>query len=187
MTEDKLGHLWIGTEGDGFVRINAHARRFHERDPKDNGKDGKEFTRFLADDVGCEFVRVNDVCAGLAQGVWAALVGKDKRRYVGCFRDGKWSLFELPKIKRESSSEGKIVNVEWWEPTPLCLAEVAPGRLLVGVDHAVWPAGLFELDWARQTFENVREVKHDVRHIQRAHDGTIWAQTWWGVYTREGQ
>ncbi len=187
LAEDKDGNLWIGTDGDGLVRINSHARRFHERSPADNGKDGKEFTPFLPDDVGCEFTRVNHVCAGLVQGVWVALSGNDKRRYIARFRDGSWSLFELPKIERKTHRGTTVTKTEWWEPIPLCIAEVAPDRLLVGVKDAVWPAGLFELDWARQTFEKVGEVEHAVHNLQRAADGAVWAQTWWGVYCRKSK
>src|SRR5262249_28104097 len=115
LVEDREGNLWIGTEGDGIVRINAHARRFHEREPKANSKDGREFTHYGSNDVGCEFMRVNGMSAGHEQGVWAALVGRDKRRWVGRFCDGQWSLFELPKLERKTLRDSKVIKTEWWE------------------------------------------------------------------------
>jgi hypothetical protein len=187
LAEDNDGNLWLGTDGDGIVRINAHARRFHQRDPKDNGKDGKEFTHILPEDVGCDLTRVNGISAGLDAGVWVAVAGKDKRGYVGRFHDGRWTLFELPKIERKTLRETKVVKTEWWEPTPLCVIEVLPGSLLVGVDNAVWPAGLFELNWDRKTWQRVHEVEHDVHHVQLGKDGAVWAQSWWGVYRRMGK
>src|SRR5262249_54124736 len=155
------------------VRINAHARRFHEREPKANSKDGREFTHYGSNDVGCEFMRVNGMSAGHEQGVWAALVGRDKRRWVGRFCDGQWSLFELPKLERKTLRDSKVIKTEWWEPTPLCVAETSPGRLLVGVENAVSPAGLFTLEWSGKTFEKVAGVEHPVRSVQRAQDGSV--------------
>jgi hypothetical protein len=187
LAEDQAGHLWVGTEGDGIVRMNAHARRFNERSPESNEQTGDEFARFAADEIGCEPARVNDIAPGLERGVWTALVGNDKRRYIGRFDGSDWSLFELPKIERRTSSGQTIVKTVWWEATPLSLCEVSSGRILVGVEDAVWPAGLFELNWEQREFQEVAEVEHEVHNIERAADGSIWAQTWWGIYRWKGE
>ena len=183
--EDADRHLWIGTQGDGIVRMNAHARRFHEREPEENDKDGREFSTFGPAELGVDFVRVNDISTGLEGDVWAALVGTDDRRYVARFDGEDWSHVELPQIKRHSIRNGKVVKRWWWEATPLSMAEIEPGRVLVGVENAVWPAGLFELDWKAKEFRTVKAVEHPVRTIARTENGNVWAQTWWGVYRRE--
>lgn len=182
LTEDMNEHLWIGTDGDGIVRMNAHARRYNERKPENNGKDETEFSYFSSDEVGCDFVRVNDIAVGLKEGVWAALVGKDKRRYIGRYRLNEWSLFEMPKLERHSSRNQRIVETKWWEATPLSVAEFSPGHVLVGAEDAVGRTGLFRLDWRERRLEKVDEVKHPDRGIEHAKDGTVWLHTSWSVY-----
>ena len=34
----------IGTEWDGLIRLNAHARKYHNREAENNKKDGTEFS-----------------------------------------------------------------------------------------------------------------------------------------------
>lgn len=188
MVEDKQGSLWIGTDGDGLIRINARARHFNQRGSTDNAKDGKEFSYFTASEVGCEFVRVNAVSAGHEQDVWVALSGRDKRRYVARFSGDKWTYLELPQIKRRTTSGTKLIKIDWWEATPLSIIETAPRRLLVGVKDAVGSAAsLYELEWDKQKFEKVSEVKYPVHNLERRNDGSIWAQTSWNVYVRKKQ
>ena len=73
MVEDGAANLWIGTEGDGFVRLNARGRDYHKRPSENNKKDGTEFTYACPKDVGAEFDKVVGLAAGIERGVWAVL------------------------------------------------------------------------------------------------------------------
>jgi hypothetical protein len=59
--------------------------------------------------------------------------------------------------------------------------------VLVGVEEAVWPAGLFELNWEQRAFRKVDEVEHEVHNIERGQDGAVWAQSSWGIYRCTGE
>ena len=55
IVEDSDGNLWIGTERDGLVRLNAHARKYSDRRSDNNDKDGTEFSFIGPEEVGCKF------------------------------------------------------------------------------------------------------------------------------------
>ena len=79
IVEDSDGNLWIGTERDGLVRLNAHARKYHDRKSDNNDKDGTEFSFIGPEEIGCKFDRVADLATSATHGVWAILTSRDDR------------------------------------------------------------------------------------------------------------
>jgi hypothetical protein len=86
IAEDGDGNLWIGTEWDGLVRLNAQARKYHNREPEKNKKDGTEWKHYH----------------GLRKVTWAS---KKIERPVG--PEGV-----IHKIVRLTN--GRVVAASWW-------------------------------------------------------------------------
>ena len=132
--EDHEGNLWVGTDGDGIVRLEAKGRAYHLRDPQHNQEDGTEFTRVSQAQVGWPFERVADLSRGVEQGVWCVLKSKEGQSAVARSLDGRWQVLPWPK---EFATAGAVEEIE-------------PGTVLVGIgeEPSEFRGGLVKLDWA---------------------------------------
>jgi ligand-binding sensor domain-containing protein len=182
MIEDESGNWWIGTEGDGIIRINARSLEYSKREPENNAEDDTAFTHISSKDVGCEFRRVNSLSAGLDGHVWAALVGPEKQHYVARFDGNEWQTVELHRLTRTTTQRGKVIKKVWWEPIPLSVFEAEPGKVLVGVEQDRSRTGALLLDWDKQTFEKAVPFEVPIRKWVKAPTGELWALSWWGVF-----
>lgn len=95
MVEDADGNVWIGTDGDGLIRMNAAARKYLHRDSDDNERDGTEFGRFGADEIGVVFDRVASVAAHDDGGVVCSLASRDGASAVASFDNDQWRVVRL--------------------------------------------------------------------------------------------
>jgi len=166
MVEDVDANLWVGTEGEGILRLNAHGRDYCERPPGNHDRDGTEFTFFGPKDVGDDFDRVVDIAAGLERGVWAVLGLKDRRKHLARFDGTSWTGMVLPEGVRTAN----------------CVVEVKPGVILVGVNHNHGAAALVEVRWATQDVRTVSGPKYGVFEVLRTPDGRVFAASWFGLY-----
>ena len=181
--EDAEGNLWIGSDGDGLLRLNHSARRYYKRSPEENAQDGTEWTRFGSAEIGVNFDVVQSVKPGLDSGIWAALADRGKRRYLARLDGDAWQTLEMPRIERNSYRDGKVVRQQWWEGTPLCIAETAPGVLSVGVSGTRTRSGLYTVNWDEQEFRAIKEVPTAALQIEVTGE-MVWVQTAWGVFSR---
>ena len=95
MVEDQDGSLWIGTQWDGIVRLNAHTRKYHARNPEDNKDDGTEFTHIGAAEVGSPFDTVIDLAASADHGVWTMLSSTGGGSLLARFAPGSAEAYSL--------------------------------------------------------------------------------------------
>jgi hypothetical protein len=166
IVEDAEGALWVGTEGDGFLRFNAPARAYHKRDSPEARKDGREFSHVSGDDVGAPFDRVASIAAGRGSGIWAVLRRPTKRFTLARFVDGRWATLDLPDDLKDAAG----------------VAEVAPGRVFVGVEFRRRPAGLLAVDWEARTSKPVDPIQYSVHSLAVTPGGRLFAASWWGLY-----
>jgi ligand-binding sensor domain-containing protein len=182
MTEDRDGNLWIATEGDGLIRMNAKARKYHERDREHNAKDGTEWTRFQSQEIGCELFRVNDVSASQESGVWVSLTSLKKEQWIGRYHGDQWDLFEMPKISRQTFQGKQVVQTQTWQAVASSVCEFSPRRVLVGARDSHAATGLYEFDLTSKTFTRCKEIKHDVRDVLVTPAGECWVRSWYGLF-----
>ena len=50
---------------------SGRARKYHNREPEKNKKDGTEFSFIGWEEIGCKYDRVADLAAAADEGVWA--------------------------------------------------------------------------------------------------------------------
>ena len=167
MVEDADSHLWIGTQWDGIVRLNGHARVYHERSPKQNDKDGTEFTFIDSKEVGVEFDEVVSLARGVDRGIWAVLALKDQREILARFDGQAWSTMRL-------HGKGDRAN---------CIAEVEPGTILVGLQENQ-RRSIVSIDWESQKIEPVKGPQYDVFEIVSLPDGRVFAASPYGLFEK---
>ncbi len=168
MVEDAQENLWIGTERDGIVRLNARSRHYHSHSPGDNQKEGAEFSRIGSKEVGWAIDKVVDLVSGLDRGIWAVLESKDKGRVLARFDGNSWATMPLP--------DTQMAN---------CVAEIKPGTVLVGLedDHRQTD-GLIEVDWKSRKTNKVSGPMPTIRWIKQTPDGRVLAASSFGFYER---
>jgi hypothetical protein len=170
IVEDVVTNLWIGTEGDGIVRLNARGRDYHKRDPENNKEDGTEFTTFGSKEIGHEFDRVVNLGAGRERGIWAVIGTRDHQNTLARFDGKAWTSLTLSK--------------DSWKAD--CIAEIKPDVVLVGTE---WDnkASLLEVDWQSRKVVEVPDLRHSIFEIITLPDGRLFAASWWALYERSPQ
>jgi hypothetical protein len=163
MSEDGKGNLWIGTHGDGIVRLNAHVRDYRDRKAEDNERDGTEFSRLGAEELGAEFAKVLDIDPSPAgEIVWLLLEKADGRPVLARYDGKEWGTLVLPEGRKA-----------------LRLAEAKPGIVYVGTDR-----GLREVLWSSREARIVPGPEHGIRELARSPDGRVFAASWWALYEK---
>jgi hypothetical protein len=165
IVEDAEANLWIGTEWDGIVRLNARGRDYHNRSPEKNKKDGIEFTLIGPKELGFEFDKVLDLTAGLERGVWAVLGLKDNEWALARFDRNSWTTMTV---------RGKL--------GPTCVAEVRPGVIFVG--HSYQGHAMVGVEWSSRQMKSVPGPKHNIFKILRLPDCRIFTASWFGLYEK---
>jgi ligand-binding sensor domain-containing protein len=168
MVEDKGSNLWIGTQWDGLVRLNANARRYHARNPDNNKQDGTEFSDFGATEVGCQFDRVDYLASSAKLGIWAVLSGSSDRAWLARFDGQRWESMAL---------DGPVRSV----------VETEPDVVMIGVDGEKWGRhqGLREVTWPSKKVQRLSGPENVILEIVRLPNGRIFAASWWNLYERD--
>lgn len=171
VVEDAETNLWIGTEWDGIVRLNAPGRDYHSREPENNKSDGTEFTSIGPKEVGCEFERVTDLVVGRENGIWAVLGSKNEQNILARF-DGKvWTTMTLPSSSRKAT----------------CISEIIPDVVLVGVASDFRGPTVLRVEWKSQKIEPLSGPKGNIFEIVTLPDGRVFAASWFGLYEQRPQ
>jgi ligand-binding sensor domain-containing protein len=165
MVEDREGHLWVGTEWDGIVRMNAEGRKYARRKPEDNVKDDTEFSFFTSKQIGFDFDRVSDLAVSEEKGVWAVVSSRDSGSRVAHFDGDNWTTLSL----------GEKVSLS-------CVAEIRPGEVWVGVGGSRQRRGLSKVNWLSQQVEPVPGLNDRFRDIVTLTDGRVFAASRWALY-----
>jgi hypothetical protein len=161
MIEDGAGNLWIGTDGDGLLRLNVHARDYSGRGPETNAKDGTEFTSFGAKETGCDFATVVALSASTnPQAVWALLKERDRKWTVARFDGGRWDILPL---QHEAQ----------------CIVETMHGVALIGIDR-----GLLKLEWPAKKVENLQGPEGSIFKVVVGFSNTVFCASSFRVYER---
>ena len=165
IVEDNDGNLWIGTEWDGLILLNAHARKYHNRKRENNEKDGTEFSFIRPKEIGCEFDRVADLAASADHGIWAILTSDEHGSFLARFDGQRWETHTLDGPARS-------------------VAEVEPGIVLIGVDGRKWGRqhGLRKMTWASKKVERPVGPESVILRVVRLTDGRVSAASWWSLY-----
>lgn len=175
---ENAGKVWLSTS-DGIrrlerdadepwrslVRLNAQARKYHNREPEKNKKDGTEFSFVGPEQVGCEFDRVADLAAATDKGVWAVLTSRENGSALARFDGQSWVTHPLDGPAR-------------------CVAEVEPGVVLIGVDGSEWGRyhGLRKVTWASKKIERPVGPEGVIHKIVRLTNGRVLAASWWSLF-----
>lgn len=127
LTEDGLGNLWVGSEGDGLFCFRAAGRRLHERGDADNAPDAAVFARFGIAEVGGDFRFVRRLAAA-ADGaeVLALFEQDDGARFLRLGTDERWE--ELPLDDAPGYLEDAAIDAE--------------GNILVAGQRGLWQLDL---------------------------------------------
>lgn len=165
MVEDKESNLWIGSEWDGLVRMNAAGRRYAYRDPENNEKDGSEFSSFKAKELGVEFDRVEDLAASQQSGIWAIVSSREGGSYLARYDGERWSTFQV-------SEKAELTSV----------VEVKPGEVLVGTGGSRQRRGLARVNWQAREVTPEPGIDQQVLESVRLQDGRVVAASWWSLY-----
>lgn len=168
MVEDKTGNLWIGTQWDGIVRLNADARKYNARNPDNNKEDGTEFSHIGAAEVGCPFDRVDDLASSANLGIWAVLSGRDDRTWLARFDGQRWETLAVA---------GPVRSV----------VETERDVVMIGVDGEKWGRhqGLRAVNWPSKKVERMLGPEYVIRELVRLPNGNVIAASWWNLYERE--
>ena len=163
--EDSEGNLWIGTERDGLIRLNAHARRYHDRQPDNNDKDGTEFSFIGPEEVGCKFDRVDDLAASTDQGVWSILTSREDGYVLARFDGQTWETDTLDGPARS-------------------VVELEPGVALIGADGSEGDRhqGIRKVTWAAKEIDESVGPEGVIHEIIKVKDGRVFAASWWDLY-----
>ncbi len=165
IVEDHDGHLWIGTEWDGLVRLNKHSRKSSNRNPENSTKDGREFSFFDSDEVGCDFDRVVDLTVSEETGIWAVLSSRNSSSHVARYDGNSWTTLTLDE-----------------ELVPACIVESKPNEVWIGVLEPHKRQGIRKVNWETQQVEPVSGPDHGIRNIVKLPDGRILAASWWMLF-----
>jgi hypothetical protein len=161
MIEDGAGNLWIGTDGDGLVRLNAHARDYSGRGPETNAKDGTEFTSFGAKEVGCNFATVVALSASTdPQAVWALLKERDRKWTLARFDGERWSNIPLDQEAQ-------------------CIAETKPGVAYLGTSR-----GLMKVVWPVKEVELLQGPNETVLKVVGGSSNSVFCASWFRLYEK---
>jgi hypothetical protein len=164
MVEDNAGNLWIGTQWDGLVRLNANSRKYHARNPDNNKKDGTEFSHLGATEVGCPFDTVVDLAASADHGIWAVLSSGGGGSWLARFDGQQWETLALESSVRS-------------------VAEFHSGIVLIGVDDRESRSnGLRKVTWDGKHVEPVAGPEGVSRDIIKLPQGQIVSASWWAFY-----
>lgn len=184
MTEDQAGNLWIGSEGDGIVRVNAAARSLSQRGADNNTVDPTAFTRFSAAEVRIPFRRVVQITPALDGGVWCVFDGPEKEKYVGRYHQDRWNVVELPRLKRHTYQGQMIVKTDWWGAEPQSIIDLTAHKALIGVENYKHRVSVVELDWSTRQFRDVTAFEFPVRQFERMANGQLWARSDWALWNQ---
>jgi hypothetical protein len=165
IAEDIEGNLWIGTERDGLVRLNAHARKYHDRRSDNSEKDGTEFSFIGPEEVGCKFDRVVDLAASEDKGVWTLLTSRENGCVLARFDGQRWETVSLDGPARS-------------------VVEVEAGVVLIGIEGRQWGRhrGLRKVTWASKGVERLVGPENVIFEIIKLKDGLACAASWWSLY-----
>lgn len=165
IVEDNDGNLWIGTDRDGLIRLNAHARKYSDRGSDDNDKDGTEFSSFGPKEVGCNFDQVADLAASAEKGVWTLLTSRESGSVLARFDGRTWDCHALNGPAQ-------------------CVGEIEPGVVFIGGDDAKWGRhhGLKKVTWASKKVELLVGPENVMREIIKLEDGRVFVASWWDLY-----
>ena len=175
IVEDSDANLWVGTQWDGLVRFNAHARDYHKREAADKKSDGTEFVTFGPKEVGRDFDRVVDVKRGQTKGIWVILGHKNDQTVLARFDGQAWTTLALPEKSYKAT----------------CLAEIKPNVILVaiefvGPDENHQDQSLLQVNWKSQTIEEVAGPQ-SVFEIMALPDDRVFAASWSGLYEKRSK
>jgi hypothetical protein len=165
IVEDGDGNLWIGTERDGLVRLNAHARKYSDRSSDKNDKDGTEFSFIGPEELGCKFDTVVDLAASADKGVWTILTSREGGCVLARFDGKQWETLALDGVAR-------------------CVAELESGVALIGTGgtDADRYQGLREVTWASKATEPLDGPDNVILEAIKLNDGRVFAASWWSLY-----
>ncbi len=164
MVEDHDGNLWIGTQWDGIVRLNAQARKFHARNPDNNKEDVAAFSHIGAAEVGTPFETVADLAVATNHGILAVLNSADDKSRLARFDGQKWETHAL--------------DTPAWS-----VAEIDPGIVLVGLSGArSGENGMRKVRWDNKSVERVAGLDGVIREIIKLPNGNVVAASWWALY-----
>jgi hypothetical protein len=168
IVEDGEGNLWIGTERDGLVRLNAHARKYSDRSSDNNDKDGTEFSFIGPKEIGCKFDRVVDLATSADNGVWTILSSREGNCVLGRFDGKQWETHAIDGLAR-------------------CVTELESGAALIGTGgtDADRYQGLREVTWASKEIEPIVGPENVILEIIKLKDGRVFAASWWSLYELE--
>jgi hypothetical protein len=175
VVEDSDANLWVGTQWDGLVRFNAHARDYHKRESTEKKSDGTEFASFGAKEVGRDFDRVVNLKPGQTKGIWAILGHKNDQTVLARFDGQTWTTLALPEKSYKA----------------ICLAEIKPNVILVaiefvGPDEDHQNQSLLQVNWKSQAIEEVAGPQ-SVFEIIALPDGRVFAASWSGLYEKKSK
>ena len=173
IVEDAETNLWVGTDGDGILRLNAKGREYYRRDAERHQKDGTEFTPVSRAEVGWPIERVMDLSRGIERGVWCILKSADGRSAVARWLDGKWQVFPWPRDLA----------------TAVVVEEIEPGTVLVGIgdEPSEMGAGLVKPDWRSRTLTRITGPEHKIRELIVTPGGRVFASSWWSLYEKRSE
>lgn len=157
MAETECGDVWIGSEGDGLVRLRARGLRYGERDADEAAVDPSVIERHDAGRVGQSFELVRDLLAARDGGLWALLEERESVSRLAHFDGTEW---EAVPLRWPSSGPVSRVND---------MVEPMPGRLLLATS-----TGLMLLDTVTGTVTRDSELDHTLERATLGPDGTPW-------------
>ena len=168
IVEDSDGNLWIGTERDGLVRLNAHARKYHDRKSDNNDKDSTEFSFIGPEEVGCKFDRVADLAASADKGVWTVLTSREGDCVLARFDGHRWETRTLDGPAR-------------------CVAEVEAGVVLIGAGGSDGDRylGVQKVTWATKGIQRLAGPENVILEIIKLKEGRVFAASCWNLYESE--
>ena len=166
MAEDADGHLWIGTEWDGLVRFNAHARKYHERPAENNAKDSTEVTTFGSREIGTDFRRVTGIVPSAEGGVWVVLTTYGGESAVARFKQGNWDVWPVPEKLGPATA----------------IAEAGDGYIYVAGNRS-----LLKVHWKLKDIVGRNEEMESIRHLIRLPNGTNYAASPWALYEKPAE
>jgi ligand-binding sensor domain-containing protein len=197
MVEDRLGNLWLATEGSGLVKLDREHHRFISYTYRPGASDG------IAQD------RVTTLFVDRDGSIWAGLPGNGLQRFspvplpfqplgltqdengAGCFyedsHDNLWigtrpALYRVDPSGKTTAFTGVKTGVPF---DVISVVEDHAGFMWAGTSNN----GLFRLDPKSGQWKVYRHNENDpsslsnnvVYRLLVDHEGTLWAATWDGL------